>query len=116
MALEGATRNIFGNLQLGDLTLISIVIVSGATPRDATRSHQDTTVVDSTGGVYACTMPAGQALILVGAMPLNAGATTARVTGLTTTAGVTSFNVTISDTTALAAGEELHVTFLVSRN
>ena len=113
MALEQTCRNLHAAQAFVDVNVVTIVIVSGATPRDANRSCPNTTVVDATGGVYACTMPSGQFQVLLAASPVNAGATTARVTGLATANGVTSFNVTISDTTALAAGEELHVTFLV---
>lgn len=114
MALAAYSRNLYGPTKLVDLSVVVIVIVSGATPRDANRSSPDTTVVDATGGAYTCTMPSGQFQLALGAQPVNAGATTANITALSSTGGRTTFTVTISDTTALAAGEEIHVAFFVA--
>lgn len=117
MALQSTCRNLFGAQQHVDINVVTIVIVSGATPRDADRSSPETTAVNATGGVYTCTMPSGQFQILVGAETVNAPNTApgdkVTVHGLSSASGVTTFSVTKSDTTALTAGEEIHLVFLV---
>lgn len=113
MALISTCRNVFAAQQFIDVTLVTIVIVNGATPRDATRSNPDTTVVDATGGAYTCTMPSGEKQILLGAEMVNATTEKVAVTALSSASGVTTFTATASGAAALAAGEEMHLTFLV---
>jgi len=117
MALTSTCRNLYAAQQFVDVTFVTIVIVTGATPRDATRSNPDTTVVDLTGGIYRCTMPSAEKQILVGAETVNSpsadGTDKLSVFNLASASGVTTFDVRKSDTTAFAAGEEGHITFMV---
>lgn len=115
--LEAYARNIFAPTQFVDVSVVTLVLVSGATPRDPLRSSPRTTAVDATGGVYTCTMPSGMKQINIAQGTVNSPGTApgdkVTVHGLTSTNGVTTFSVTKSDTTALTGSEEIHLVFLV---
>lgn len=113
MSLSDYARNIYAPSQFVDVNVITVVIVNGSTPRDPTRSSPDTTVVDATNGAYTVTMPSGVKQVCVGQEMVNATTEKVSVTALSSANGRTTFTATASGGAALAAGEEMHLTFLV---
>lgn len=112
MALEGYVQNDYSPRTFGDVSNVYITIVSGATPRDAARSSPDTTVTDATGGVYTFTLPKS-VFTLVAACKQVGQAASVNANITTTAAALTagSGTVTLSDSNALGAGEEIHLIF-----
>lgn len=60
MALEGYSRNVYGNRARGDLSIVCIqaTFTSGAATRDAATSSPGTTISSGSGSVYDITFPA----------------------------------------------------------
>lgn len=111
MAKQDYTRNEYSPIKWGDVSIIPIRIVSGATPREPTCSGPETTVTDATGGVYTFTFPGGVLAMVMGATLINGSAIgdDAQITALNATAGTGTVRVNNTGPAALGAGQEIHL-------
>lgn len=118
MALPDYTRNLYGPVKQGDLSLVLIKLGagSGQAALVAAESSPGVTVATPGAGVYNCTFPCGNAVLLAGAESVNQTTVKGAVTALVIANGVCSFTMTLSDAGDLATTEQFHLSFFTGTN
>jgi hypothetical protein len=115
MALPDYARNLFGSKQLGDLSLVSVVVAADGT-RDSTLSAPETTVTAAGSGVYDITFPKATKGFVLAAnlVTTNSDGVFVEIKAFDADAGTCQLE--LSDEANLSSSETIHLHLLLAYN